>query len=170
MPKATHQADRLDAERKHAPPASPRVVEQRYRLQPADLPAAGLTAEVTHVSRQGVETVTPVLHLRGAPKPLLLDKENIRRMIAVAGSPLPAAWTGRAVALRIVGEAGQPVIRIFGPDASGADTGGADTVQPRRAPGGTRRAALLLLLVLLLAFGAIYLVENWGLVAGLLNL
>ncbi|MBP8293363.1 MAG: hypothetical protein KAX65_11360, partial [Caldilineaceae bacterium] len=82
MPKATHQADRLDAERKHAPPASPRVVEQRYRLQPADLPAAGLTAEVTHVSRQGVETVTPVLHLRGAPKPLLLDEENIRRMIA----------------------------------------------------------------------------------------
>ena len=165
MPKATHQADRLDAERKHAPPPSPRVVEQRYRLQPADLPAAGLTAEVTHVSRQGVETVMPVLHLRGAPKPLLLDEENIRRMIAVAGSPLPAAWTGRAVALRIVGEAGQPVIRIFGPDASGADT-----VQPRRAPGGTWRAALLLLLVLLLAFGAIYLVENWGLVAGLLNL
>lgn len=165
MPKATHQADRLDAERKHAPPASPRVVEQRYRLQPADLPAAGLTAEVTHVSRQGVETVTPVLHLRGAPKPLLLDEENIRRMIAVAGSPLPAAWTGRAVALRIVGEAGQPAIRIFGPDASGADT-----ALPRRASGGNWRTALLLLLVLLLAFGAIYLVENWGLVAGLLNL
>ena len=48
MPKAMHQADRLDAERKHAPPASPRVVEQRYRLQPADLPAAGTAIPVTY--------------------------------------------------------------------------------------------------------------------------
>ncbi len=161
MPKATQQADRLDAERKHAPPASPRVVEQRYRLQPADLPAAGLATSVTTVTRQGVEAVTPVLHLRGVTKPFLLDGENIRRMTAVAGSPLPTAWTGKAVALRIVSEAGQPVIRIFGPDTSGAET-----LPTRRAPGGHWRAALLLLLVLLLAFGAVYLVENWGLVAG----
>ena len=160
MPKATHQANRLDAERKHAPPAPARVVEQRYRLQPADLPAAGLETSVTTVTRQGVEAVTPVLHLRDVARPFLLDGENIQRMAAIAGSPLATDWTGAAVALRVVDEDGRQVIRIFAPGA-----GSAMRTPTRRPHGGRWRALLLLLLVLLLAFGAVYLVENWALVA-----
>ena len=160
MPKATQQANRLDAERKQAPPAPARVVEQRYRLQPADLPAAGLESNVTTVTRQGVEAVTPVLHLRDVAKPFLLDAENTQRMTAIAGSPLATDWTGVAVALRAVAEDGRQVIRLFAPGAASAQ-------QPptRRTHGGRWRTLLLLLLVLLLAFGAVYLVENWALVA-----
>jgi hypothetical protein len=164
MPKATHQADRLDAERQHAPQPPARVVEERYRLQPADLPPAGLGGEVTRVTRQGVEAITPVLHLRGAPKPLLLDGENMRRMSAVAGSPLHADWVGASVALRSMTEDGHQVIRIFAVDADTAEAPAA----ARRPAGSQWRAALFLLLELLLAFGAVYLVENWSLVAGLL--
>ena len=160
MPKATHQANRLDAERKHAPPAPARVVEQRYRLQPADLPAAGLETSVTTVTRQGVEAVTPVLHLRDVARPFLLDGENTQRVTAIAGSPLATDWTGVALALRVVDEDGRQMIRIFTPDASSVTR-----APTRRAPGARWRRLLFLLLVLLLAFGAVYLVENWALVA-----
>lgn len=158
MAKTTSQATRLEAEHKHAPypPAPARIVETRYRLQPADLPAAGLQATVKRVTRQGVEHVTPVLHLDGAPKPFLLDDENIRRMSALAGSPLHAAWIGVALTLVAASEEGQPAIRIFGTGAAPA---------PPRQPRTVRsqwRAVLLFLLLLGLAFGAVFLVENWG--------
>ena len=161
MPKATQQAQRLDTERKHAAAAPARVVEQRYRLQPADLPATGLQAEVTRITRQGVEAVTPVLHLRGAPRPLLLDEENVRRMAAVAGSPLQGDWIGVTVMLRVDNTAGTPTIRIDAPDAAVATSA-------LRPPASQWRAALLLLAVLALAFGAVYLVENWTLILGFL--
>jgi hypothetical protein len=112
MPKATQQAQRLDTERKHAASPPARVVEQRYRLQPADLPTTGLQGAVTRITRQGVETVTPVLHLRGAPRPLLLDDENVRRMVAVAGSPLQGDWVGVTVLLRVDNCGRDPAIRI----------------------------------------------------------
>lgn len=158
MAKTTSQAARLEAEHKHAPYPSPaaRVVETRYRLQPGDLPAAGLQATVKQVTRQGVEQVTPVLHLDGAPRPLLLDDENVRRMSALAGSPLHEDWLGVALTLVAASEEGEQVIRIYGAGASPAPA------RPLRAPRGQWRAALLLLLLLGLAFGAVYLVENWG--------
>jgi hypothetical protein len=157
MPKATQQAQRLDTERKHASAPPARVVEQRYRLQPGDLPATGLQAEVTRITRQGVETVMPVLQLRGAPRPLLLDEENVRRMVAVAGSPLQGDWIGVTIMLRVDNTAETPTIRIDAPDAVVA------TSAPR-PPASQWRAALLLLAVLALAFGAVYLVENWTLI------
>jgi hypothetical protein len=159
MPKATQQSQRLDTERKHAASPPARVVEQRYRLQPADLPTTGLQGAVTRITRQGVETVTPVLHLRGAPRPLLMDDENIHRMVAVAGSPLHSDWVGVTVLLRVETVAGIPAIRICAPDAAPATS-----ALRLRPPLRQWRAALLLLAVVTLAFGAVYLVENWTLV------
>lgn len=167
MPKAIGQAERLDAERKHAPQPSAHVVEQRYRLQPADLPPGGLQAEVMRVTKQGVEAVIPVMHLRTVSRPLLLDDANVRRMTALAGSPLHEDWIGIPVALRVENEAAGPAIRLFSPDAARAENARASGAPAWR---GQLRAALVLLLVLAVAFGAVFAVENWKMVLNQLGI
>lgn len=167
MPKAIGQAERLEAERRHAPQPLAHVIDQRYRLQPADLPPGGLQAEVLRVTKQGVEAVIPMLHLRGVARPLLLDDVNVQRMTALAGSPLHENWTGVPVALRVENEPVGPVIRLFSPDATKAENTRAGAASARRSQ---LRAALVLLLVLAVAFGAVYMVENWVMVLSLLDI
>jgi hypothetical protein len=171
MARTISQAERVEGERQHGTVSAAAVVDRYYRLQPADLggaDAAPRPAVVRLVGAQGVEQPSPVLHLAGLVKPLLLDAANMAVLTRIAASPLQRDWVGREIVLAVVSEQGAPVIRLFAP-------GDPAVAELRRQSQRTARArvlalrlrqllryALVLLFLLLLAGAALYLFENWS--------
>jgi hypothetical protein len=161
----------VEGERQHGATVSAQVVERYYRLQPSDLggpDAPPRAATVRLVGVQGVEEPSPVLHLAGIAKPLLLDAANVAAIARIAASPLQRDWTGHAVALAVVREGGAPVIRLLAP----GDPVVAELRRKSQAAARTRAAAVALqralryavalLGISLLAGAAFYLFENWA--------
>jgi hypothetical protein len=101
-----------------------RAVEERYRLQPADLDSL-LEVTVTNVTLQGLETVQPVLHFDGLSKWLTLDDIQSDEMARATGSAVFQDWLGRRLALTLREEEEGVRIAISKP--------GAPLPRPRRA-------------------------------------
>ena len=92
------------------------VVDQRYRLQPADLAGSQQRAVIRQVSFQGLEEMTPVLHLAGPlTKRLTLDADQRRELIATLRSSLCDDWIGQPIELRPGQRDAAPAILIASP-------------------------------------------------------
>lgn len=92
------------------------IVDQRYRLQAADLSSSVWRVAIHSVSWQGVEELTPVLHFDAAAlRNLALDASQRRDLIRATQSSLCSDWIGRSVELRRTGSADGVTISIRPP-------------------------------------------------------
>jgi hypothetical protein len=127
------------------------VIDEHYRLRPADVGRSGVHVTVQNVSWQGVEQLQPLLHLREFPqRRLLLNQQQVQSMIEIVGSALAQDWIGHRLLLIAEYDDGELVITIrLAASASAAIT-------PWRSPlhlhETGRTMLLLLLLALLFAF------------------
>ncbi len=101
-----------------------RAVEERYRLQPADLDGP-VEVTVTNVTLQGLETVQPVLHFADLEKWLTLGDIQSDEMARATGSAVFQDWLGRRLTLTPLEEEGTVRIAII--------RVGAPIPRPRRA-------------------------------------
>jgi hypothetical protein len=128
------------------------IVDERYRLQAADLGGGPVRVLISGVSFQGVEQLVPVLHFRGpVRKQLALNATQRRELIALTHSSLCSDWVGRQVELRPVRSNRQAAITILAPAGSQSRPLELD-VMPRQGYLPVRTVLLLLLLALLMAF------------------
>jgi hypothetical protein len=75
-------------------------VDQKYRLQPADLQGRPRRVVIANVTYQGLEDARPVLHFVGQTKRLVLNADQTRQLIALTGSAHFADWVGRPIVLQ----------------------------------------------------------------------
>ncbi len=144
------------------------IVDNRYRLTPADLNGRPRQVVVKAVTMEGVETMTPVLHFEGVARPLTLGLAQRTDMALIARSTLTTDWVGVSLVLRPVKAEGQDVIALQSIDASRAPSYSA--WKPRRdAPTRSVRGAFLLALMVIVAFVGVYLVENTDLLNSFIN-
>ena len=174
MAGTVNQSERIEGERSQAVLRPQPVVDRLYRLQPADLGgvhARPQRATVRFVGTQGIERPAPVLHFQGIAKPLVLEGANLTAMALLAGSPLQRDWLGKDVVLAVVADdaAGSlPAIRLFAPGDPALAGLRRKSVQVERAR--TRslyfrqalRAAVVFLVLLIVAFGVVYVIDNWA--------
>ena len=151
------------------------VVDERYRLLPADLNGRARQVMIKAVTFEGVEQFTPLLHFEGVARPLALDPEQRIAMAQLARSTLTADWVGVALVLRPVRANEGDTIALLPLDATGGQrvSAAGGWASPGAAQPETRRSwrpLLLLLALLALAFAAAYLVENLENLSGLLGL
>ena len=150
------------------------MVDERYRLTPADLNGRSRQVMIKAVTFEGVEQFTPLLHFEGVARPLALDPAQRIDMAAVAHSTLTADWVGVALLLCPArGDEGD-TIALLPLDATGRRSAPEPGWTPRRdtQPGPRRslRPVLILLALLALAFAAADLVENMDSLTNLLGL
>lgn len=150
------------------------MVDERYRLTPADLNGRARQVMIKAVTFEGVERFTPLLHFEGVARPLALDPEQRIDMAAVAHSTLAADWVGVALVLCPVRSDEGETIALLPLDATGRRAAPEPGWTPRRdvqqGPRRSLRPVLILLALLALAFAAAYLVENMGSLTNLLGL
>lgn len=134
------------------------AIYERYRLNPSDLPARNVPVTISRVSYQGLEQLTPVLHLAEFPtKPLALNRQQCAALIEVTQSTMAENWIGQIILLRLEPKVTPPVIVIAAPLPTQTPLA---VAQRRPALTGRFWSTLLLLLVLAAAFGAVYLLEH----------
>lgn len=133
------------------------VIDKRYRLQPSDLSHSNVQVTIQNSSWQGIEQLHLLLHLREFPqKRLLLQAQQMQRLIDIAGSNQERDWVGQTLFLLVESVDGEPQI----------------TLHPFPAPLGPLRPMLprprwqeqgrtfLLFLLLALIFMLVFLLEN----------
>lgn len=90
-----------------------RIVEERYRLLPADVGHTGRRVRIQNVSYQGVENLRLVLHFAETRKALALNQIQCRDLIRSMGSGHIEDWLDRSVLLRVDATDGIGIIRIY---------------------------------------------------------
>ena len=90
---------------------SPKV-DANYRLQPADLQGIARQVVIANVTFQGVEKLSPVLHIEGQSKRLLLSSEQVTQMVEITGTSIFPQWIGVPVILQPKKSQGQTTILI----------------------------------------------------------
>lgn len=76
------------------------IVDERYRLHAADLDGLPIAAVISNVTYQGVEELSPVLHLEGFQKRLVLSKAQSQDLMRITGSAIFSDWIGQRIELR----------------------------------------------------------------------
>ncbi|MCX6047886.1 MAG: hypothetical protein NT075_22530 [Chloroflexi bacterium] len=136
------------------------LVDEHYTLKPVDVGRAPLRVTINNVSLQGVEEISPVLHLNEFPtKRLVIDSTQSQTLIQMTGSPLFASWIGHKIDLKVVTQAGLTHIVLSAPQPENWLWPRTSTALPDR----TRRQygpSILLFIVLLFIFSAAYLLDN----------
>jgi len=138
------------------------IMDERYRLKPADIGRAILRVTIKNVSLQGVEYLSPVLHLAEFPqKRLVIDRAQCQVLIRLTGSLLSADWIGQQIDLQMSTHEGQTNIAISAPQTE------RQLLHPAQSPKhATARhqlgPSLLLLSLLLIIFSAAYVLDNGG--------
>jgi hypothetical protein len=132
------------------------IVDERYRLQPADLAGSAQRVLIQQVSFQGLEEMTPVLHFAGPlDKPLALNASQRRELIDLLHSSLCDDWLGQAIELRPARRSVGPEIQIVVPSRSSL---GHTPVRRRRSF--SIGPSLWALLLLVAALAAVYWLER----------
>lgn len=88
------------------------AVETGYRIQPTDLRGQETVRLIVNVSYQGIEDMSPVLHLDGTTKRLALDQEQSRQMMILTQSSIPEDWVGARIRLIPKGAASGATVTI----------------------------------------------------------
>lgn len=90
------------------------AIDTRYRLTPRDLGRRDYVVTITNVSWQGVETLTPLLHLKEFPqKRFLLDAVQQQELITILGTYRTDAWIGQQITIAAQSDSDQLRIHIF---------------------------------------------------------
>ena len=131
------------------------IVDQRYRLAPTDV-GNGRRVTICNVSLQGVEASRPVLHLAEFPtKRLVLERTHCQALTRLVGSALFTDWVGYQIDLHVTMDEPCPLIVI-----------GSSPPQRHRRAGRKlgnvrgRGLSIVLIVIVILAFVAVYLLEN----------
>ena len=129
------------------------IIDERYRLQPADVGRSGVHVTVQNVSWQGIEQLHPLLHLREFPqKRLLLNQQQVQSLIEIVGSTMAQDWIGQRLVLVAEYDDGDLVIRIRLATPVNRLTIGWRPPLHLRETGQTLLLVLLLALIFLLVF------------------
>lgn len=117
------QAQRLDAEMRHAPSAKEITgratsVIRRYRLQPDDLPTGRHIGQIHSINTQGVESLTPLVYISGLTKPLALSGADVQTLVRISNSPFSTDWIGHTVEVHAVRIDNTRVLRLAAPGAT----------------------------------------------------
>lgn len=89
------------------------LVDDGYRLDPADLRGKPNLVTITNVSYQGVEEMNYVLHFEGIPKRLTLNHAQWQQLAETTGSIAWRDWIGRQVLVAPQSTAGVTTIAIL---------------------------------------------------------
>ena len=92
------------------------IVDSEYRLHAADLNGQDMEWAVVNVSYQGLENMSPVLHLEGMTKRLVLDPTMSQQMMALTHSSIPEDWIGAIIHVSPPSEEYNGTIQIKGVD------------------------------------------------------
>jgi hypothetical protein len=125
------------------------IIDSRYRLNPHDIGRQDRVVTIQNVSWQGLETLTPLLHLREFPtKRLALEKIQQQELWQITGSRRAEDWIGHTLLLAAQSDRDQLRIHLYPLQPSTARyTALSPTI---RVPESWRATALLLLILLLL--------------------
>ncbi|MBX3012147.1 MAG: hypothetical protein KF832_11605 [Caldilineaceae bacterium] len=133
------------------------IIDEHYRLHPADLGRRSVQVTIQNVSWQGVEQLRPLLHLREFPqKRLPLNSAQVQRLVEIVGSSLAQDWIGHTILLLAEREEGDLVITL---QPFMATPGATAPTRLRPQRGNTNQTALLVLLLALL-FGLVFLLDR----------
>jgi hypothetical protein len=136
------------------------LVDEHYSLKPTDVGRATFRVTIKNVSLQGVEELSPVLHLNEFPnKRLVIDRIQCQALIRLTGSPLFTGWIGQQIDLTTVTNAGRTAIVIGAPQPENWLWNRASAP----ANDGVRSqwwTSLLLFIILVLIFSAVYVLDN----------
>ena len=136
------------------------VIDDGYRLKPADVGRATMRVTINNVSLQGVEELSPVLHLVEFPtKRLVIDGAQGQVLMQLTGSPLLTDWIGQQIDLKTSTDEGESTILIQAPQAESWPWKQTSPPKHESDPG-NRWTSLLLLVVLIVIFGAAYALDN----------
>ncbi len=139
------------------------IVDQRYRLAPADLAGRPRQVMVRQVGMQGLDELTPLLYFEGVARPLALDYDQRVAMSRIARSYRIADWVGAALVLRPTRTQGRDTILLYDLEERllASNPPLRERWEAGRAP--LQRLlgrGLVVLLIVALAFGAVWLVER----------
>ena len=139
------------------------VIDQRYRLAPADLAGRPRQVMVRQVGMEGLDELTPLLFFEGVARPLALDHDQRMAMSRIAHSHRTTDWVGAALVLRPTRSQGRDTILLFDLEERVAATNPPLRERWSAPQAGAQkllgRSAVVLLLVAL-AFVAAWLVER----------
>jgi len=139
------------------------VIDSRYRLGPRDIGRQDRVVTILNVSWQGLETLTPLLHLREFPtKRLMLEKEQQQELIKITGKLRAEEWIGHTLLLAVRSDHDQLRIHLYPlQQVSPAQDGGRQSgPSPVVKVPQSFRATLFLVLILLLLFLLVPLMEQ----------
>ena len=89
------------------------IVDERYRLHPADLGRGAVHVTIQNVSWQGVEERRLLLHLREFPrKRLVLDQHQLQTLIQLMGTTNEKQWIGQALQIVVQHAANEAIIAL----------------------------------------------------------
>lgn len=88
------------------------IVDAKYRIHAADLQGQEREWVVANVSYQGLEDMSPVLHIEGSAKRLVLDSEQSRQMMQLTRTAMPDEWIGARIRVSPVQKPGSETIAI----------------------------------------------------------
>ncbi len=139
------------------------VIDTLYRLGPRDIGRGDRVVTIQNVSWQGLETLTPLLHLREFPtKRLVLEKVQQQEIIHITGSPRAEDWIGHTLLLAVRSDQDQlrihlyPLQMIPTKQRFSGSSERSSTIQVPQS----MRATLILLLILLLLFLLVPLIDQ----------
>lgn len=89
------------------------LVDDGYRLDPADLRGKPNLVTISNVSYQGVEAMNYVLHFEGIPKRLTLSRAQWQQLAETTGSIAWRDWIGAKVIVAPQKAAGVTTIAIL---------------------------------------------------------
>lgn len=90
------------------------IIDAQYRLQPRDLGHQDHVVTIQNVSWQGLEILTPLLHLHEFPeKRLVLESVQYQELLSILGTPQEADWIGERLILATQSDPDQLRIHLF---------------------------------------------------------
>lgn len=144
------------------------IIDRLYRLTPADLNGRPRQVVIKGVTLEGVEFTHPLLHFEGVARPMALDLTQRTDMAVIARSTLLADWIGISLVLRPIKTDGQEAIALQPIDVQ--ETQAPIAWKPKRdAPTSSLRALFVMLALLLMAFAAVFIIENTDFMATIVD-
>lgn len=140
------------------------LIDDGYRLTPADLDGRPRRLRIANVTTQGLEELVPVLHFDQLTKRLVMTPTQSQQLIAITGSALFSDWIGQTLVLQPRRIAGEWQIVIL--DPKGPHHGHAMPTPRTEDQRGWRTAWLVVGLIALAS--AIYMAFNYAYIDSLL--
>ena len=93
------------------------IVDQKYRLAPADLRTRSQRAVIVNVSYQGLEDLKAVAHFDGPVKPMVLSPSQVRDLVRITDTAIFSDRIGHALILTLPRNVGESEIELLSDSA-----------------------------------------------------